>query len=94
MAEKKIQSQFLVVKAPFYYQNDQLFAAGQVVDASHPVVKKREHLFRALEPLGGKAPAAEPAPEPEKAPADEPSFAEKMAAAKAAKAAAADEAKE
>lgn len=75
MAEKKVQESYLVVKAPFFYRNDQFFAAGQVVPANHPVVRRREHLFGPLTPIGVRPEPAvdvEPEPTPESAPEPEP----------------------
>ncbi len=69
MAEKKIRTEYFIVNAPFFYKNDQFFAAGQVIAAGHPVLRGREHLFRPIAPLGARpepvsAPHSEVAPEP------------------------------
>ncbi len=65
MAEKKIYAPTLfVVNATFFYKGDQLFTAGQVIAAGHPVLKGRQHLFRPLAPIGAPR-APDPLPEPE-----------------------------
>jgi hypothetical protein len=66
MAQKRLRSDLLEVKATFIYHGDQVFRAGQIIAGDHPVVRGRKHLFREFVPAG---PPPEPPPEQDPEPA-------------------------
>lgn len=63
MAEKKIRSDVYIVNATFEWRGSQWFTAGSTVQAGHPVLRGREHLFRPFAPTHPwPLPGADPEP--------------------------------